>query len=193
MICLFGLDSIAFPSFSFLFHQFFQHISGTVNLCLYGFQIDAGFSRNLSRFLFPVKVLQRDFLIRTFQLFAQLADMPNGFPLQTGFFRTGTGILQLFKLRILFRKCLSFAAFQIIQCFVAGNPAKPGFFIGSVETGEIAVGSQKCFLGQIFCIKTVSGNPVTDAVDQFFILFYQIRKVLFITDWIRLPSCFYTV
>ena len=48
--------------------------------------------------------------------------------------------MELFKISILCRDGTSAGSFQMIQALVDCDLAEPGFFVGTVKTGEIFVG-----------------------------------------------------
>lgn len=101
-------------------------------------------------------------------------DVLPGFLLQIGFFRTCLRILYIRKKGVFFTDNPALTAFQIIQRLVAGDSADPCPFMFTIKTVQIFIGGKECILSQILGIKLIAGGLVADAVDQFFILLYQI-------------------
>lgn len=60
------------------------------------------------------------------------------------------------------RNAAVFGPFDKIQAFVGGNTAKPGFFILTVEGGQMLIGGKEGLLGKIFCIKIIFYDFITD-------------------------------
>ena len=64
--------------------------------------------------------------------------------------------MELFKISILCRDGTSAGSFQMIQALVDCDLAEPGFFVGTVKTGEIFVGGKKNILCQILGVKRIA-------------------------------------
>ena len=64
--------------------------------------------------------------------------------------------MELFEISILGRDGTSAGGFQMIQALVDCDLAEPGFFIGTIKTGEIFVGGKKNILCQILGVKGIA-------------------------------------
>ena len=64
--------------------------------------------------------------------------------------------MKLFKICILCRDGTSAGGLQMIQTLMDCDLAEPGFFVGTIKTGEIFVGGKKNILCQVFGVKRIA-------------------------------------
>ena len=64
--------------------------------------------------------------------------------------------MELFKIGVLCGNGTSAGSLQVIQAFSDCDLAEPGFFVGTVKTGEIFVGGKKNILCQILGVKGIA-------------------------------------
>ena len=83
------------------------------------------------------------FSVGTFQIGTKLSDPILEIFVQAGLFWGEFFITELFKISILCGNGTSAGSLQVIQAFSDCNLAEPGFFVGTVKTGEIFVGGKK--------------------------------------------------
>ena len=96
------------------------------------------------------------FSVGTFQIGTKLSDPILEIFVQTGLFWGEFFITELFKISILCGNGTSAGSLQVIQAFSNCDFAEPGFFVGTVKTGEIFVGGKKNILCQILGVKGIA-------------------------------------
>lgn len=138
------------------FQQCLQHGSCTVNLRLDCFGIFVLCFCNLCGGFFFAEMSGGHFPVGTFQIRAQVTDPILEIFVQECFFGGGFFIMELFEISILGRDGTSAGGFQMIQALVDCDLAEPGFFIGTIKTGEIFVGGKKNILCQVLGVKRIA-------------------------------------
>ena len=96
------------------------------------------------------------FSVGTFQIGTKLSDPILEIFVQAGLLWGEFFIMELFKISILCGNGTSAGSLQVIQAFSDCNLAEPGFFIGTIKTGEIFVGGKKNILCQILGVKGIA-------------------------------------
>ena len=138
------------------FQQCLQHGSCTVNLRLDCFGIFVLRFCNLCGSFFFAEMCGGHFSVGTFQIGTKLSDPILEIFVQAGLFWGEFFITELFKISILCGNGTSAGSLQVIQAFSDCNLAEPGFFVGTVKTGEIFVGGKKNILCQILGVKGIA-------------------------------------
>ena len=64
--------------------------------------------------------------------------------------------MELIEISVFSRNGTSARSFEMIQTFADCDLAEPGFFVGTVKTGEIFVGGKKNILCQILGVKGIA-------------------------------------
>ena len=64
--------------------------------------------------------------------------------------------MELIEISVFSRNGTSARSFEMIQTFADCDLAEPGFFVGTVKTGEIFVGGKKNILCQILGVKRIA-------------------------------------
>ena len=104
------------------------------------------------------------FSVGTFQIGTKLSDPILEIFVQTGLFWGEFVVMELIEISVFSRNGTSARSFEMIQTFADCDLAEPGFFVGTVKTGEIFVSGKKNILGQILSIKRIAYRFQTDRI-----------------------------